>query len=108
MAYTLHQISIDLLCQYPEIYGNLLLEGHTIQNLRKNSKLDDTGLLQALAKHALQTNVYIERYSAPYELPVKEYYTASSKEQFTPIKIQVKESNYRSQHAIAGENNERS
>lgn len=105
MAYTLQQIAIDIMCQQPELYGNLLLEGHRVSDLRKNPKIDDSGLLQALADHGLHTNIYIERAASPYELPVKENYTTDFPIT-APIHIHFRENIYRSEALLVGGSNE--
>ena len=93
------------MCPYPELYRNLLLKGHRISELRKNPKIDDSGLLQALADHGLHTNIYVERGASPYELPVKECYitelTATS-----PIHIHFRENIYQSERVFVGGSHE--
>lgn len=105
MAYTLQQIAIDIMCQHPELYGNLLLEGHRINELRKDQKIDDSGLLQALADHGLHTNIYIERVSSPYELPVRECYTTEVA-LTSPIHIHFKENVYQCERIFVGGSHE--
>lgn len=74
LAHTLQQSAIDILSKYPEEYGNLLLEGMLIEQLRQMKNLDHPSLLQALSDHILHSNIYIERYPFSYQLPVKESY----------------------------------
>lgn len=81
MAHTLQQSVVDVVCKSPEIYGNLLLEGKTVGQLRKAENLDHTSILQALADEILHINIYLERYCETYLLPVKEYYLSVSNNQ---------------------------
>ena len=74
LAYTIQQMAVDSICKSPELYGNLLLDGHRIEELRKLSNLDNSGVIQAIADEVLFINIFVERYPDDYLLPVKEYY----------------------------------
>ncbi len=67
-------MTVEAICNNPGQYGNLLLEGKTIDELRKAANLDHPSVLQALANEVLEINVFVERYPDAYLLPVKEYY----------------------------------
>lgn len=101
LAYTLQQAAIDTMCKYPQHYGNLLLEGHDLEVLRKSNELDDPGLLQALAERVLNTSINLERYNEPYQFPVKEYYQSGS-HQVAQINLHYQDNVYRSEQAING------
>jgi len=102
LAYTLQQYAIDTICLYPEQYGNLLLEGNSIEHLRKTSNLDHPSILQAIADNVLKINIYLERYPEAYLLPVKEYYLSEIKSSLN-LYIHYQDHLYMCQSEIEGE-----
>jgi hypothetical protein len=84
LAFTLQQMIIDSMCSFPELYGNLLLEGNKIKDLRKQINLDAPCVLQALADEILKFDIFVERYPDAYLLPVKEYYLSAASESDSP------------------------
>lgn len=101
LAFTLQQLAIDIICQYPEQYGNLLLEGYSINELREKTGLDHPSVLQALADHILKCDIFVERYTSVSSFPVKEYYFSHCP-MIKNINIHNKDKKYLSNDASQG------
>lgn len=102
LAFTLQQMAVDAMCAYPEQYGNLLLEGKKIEELRKASNIDAPCVLQALADEVLKLNIYVERYPDAYLLPVKEYYLSEA-DSNANLYIHYQDNHYTTQDLIVEE-----
>lgn len=79
LAYTLQQLCVDVMCEKPAIYGNLIVEGHEPKALRKMDRLDAPAAIQILASEILGVNIFVERHNDNYFLPVREYYLSNQK-----------------------------
>lgn len=102
LAYTLQQMAVDVICSKPEMYGNLLLQGKTIAELRKQPDLDDPSVLQAIVDEILMINIYLERYPDSYQLPVKEYYLTPNNNP-TNLYIHYQDRFYMTQSELEGD-----
>lgn len=99
LAYTLQQMVVDVMCEKPERYGALFLEGHEPKALRKANNLDNPAVIQILASEILHINIYVERHAENYFLPVREYYLPDAKSS-AEMHIQFKDKYYITQSDI--------
>lgn len=78
LAFTLKQLCVDVMCENPARFGNLIVEGYEPKALRKMDNIDAPVVIQILASEILYVNVFVERHNDHYFLPVREYYMSET------------------------------